>query len=69
VLCCDLVGSTELSGSLDPEDYRELVRGYQARADHAVQRFGGHVAQHLGDGLLVYFGWPRAFDDAAERAV
>jgi class 3 adenylate cyclase len=69
VLFCDLVGSTELSGSLDPEDYRELVRGYQARADQAVQRFGGHVAQHLGDGLLVYFGWPRAFDDAAERAV
>ena len=69
VLFCDLVGSTELSGSLDPEDFRELVRGYQARADQAVQRFGGHVAQHLGDGLLVYFGWPRAFDDAAERAV
>jgi class 3 adenylate cyclase/tetratricopeptide (TPR) repeat protein len=69
VLFCDLVGSTELSGSLDPEDYRELVRGYQARAEQAVQRFGGHVAQHLGDGLLVYFGWPRAFDDAGERAV
>jgi class 3 adenylate cyclase len=69
VLFCDLVGSTELSGSLDPEDYRELVRGYQARADQAVQRFGGHVAQHLGDGLLAYFGWPHAFDDAAERAV
>jgi class 3 adenylate cyclase/tetratricopeptide (TPR) repeat protein len=69
VLFCDLVGSTELSGKLDPEDYRELVRGYQARADQAVERFGGHVAQHLGDGLLVYFGWPRAFDDAAERAV
>ena len=58
VLFCDLVGSTELSASLDPEDYRALVRGYQARADEAVQRFGGHVAQHLGDGLLVYFGWP-----------
>jgi len=69
VLFCDLVGSTELSGRLDPEDYRELVRGYQARADQAVERFGGHVAQHPGDGLLVYFGWPRAFDDAAERAV
>ena len=69
VLFCDLVGSTELSGSMDPEDFRELVRGYQARADQAVQRFGGHVAQHLGDGLLVYFGWPQAFDDAAERAV
>ncbi len=69
VLFCDLVGSTELSSSLDPEDYRELVRGYQTRADQAVERFGGHVAQHLGDGLLVYFGWPRAFDDAAERAV
>jgi class 3 adenylate cyclase len=44
VLFCDLVGSTELSGRLDPEDYRELVRGYQARADQAVERFGGHVA-------------------------
>ncbi len=54
---------------MDPEDFRELVRGYQKRADQADERFGGHVAQHLGDGLLVYFGWPRAFDDAAERAV
>jgi class 3 adenylate cyclase len=69
VLFCDLVGSTELSGSLDPEDYRLLVRGYQARADEAIRCFGGHVAQHLGDGLLAYFGWPQAFDDAAERAV
>jgi len=69
VLFHGLVGSTEFSASLDPEDYRALLRGYQAQADQLVQGFGGHVAQHLGDGLLVYFGWPRAFDDAAERAV
>ncbi len=69
ILFCDLVGSTQLAAGLDPEDWRELVRGYQAAADAVVARFGGHVAQHLGDGLLVYFGWPEAHDDDAERAV
>jgi len=69
ILFSDLVGSTELAAGLDPEDWRELVGAYQAAADAVVARFGGHVAQHLGDGLLVYFGWPEAHDDDAERAV
>ncbi|HVS63106.1 MAG TPA: AAA family ATPase [Thermoanaerobaculia bacterium] len=69
VLFCDLVGSTELSSRLDPEDLRELVSAYQRAADEVIGRFGGHVAQHLGDGLLVYFGWPLAHGNDAERAV
>jgi class 3 adenylate cyclase len=69
VLFGDLVGSTALSGRLDPEDYRAVVRRYQEAAGAVVERHGGHVAQHLGDGLLVYFGWPQTYDDAAERAV
>ncbi|MBI4517523.1 MAG: AAA family ATPase [Deltaproteobacteria bacterium] len=69
VLFCDLVSSTELASRLDPEDWREVVRGYQERAAEVVQRFDGHVAQYLGDGVLVYFGWPRAHEDDAERAV
>jgi len=68
-LFCDLVGSTELSSSLDPEDYFEVVRAYHERAAELVVRYGGHVAQYLGDGLLAYFGYPRAHEDAAERAV
>jgi len=69
VLFCDLVGSTDLAARLDPEDWREVLRSYQSRAREVVGGYGGHVAQYLGDGLLVYFGWPRAFDDAAERAL
>nr|UXE44048.1 hypothetical protein Hi04_10k_c1000_00002 [uncultured bacterium] len=69
VLFCDLVGSTELSAQLDPEDLREVVREYQGAAAGAVERFGGHVAQYLGDGLLAYFGYPQAHDDDAERAL
>lgn len=69
VLFCDLVGSTEISARLDPEDWREVVGGYQRVAGEVIARYGGHVAQYLGDGLLVYFGWPQAYDDAAERAV
>jgi class 3 adenylate cyclase len=69
VMFCDLVGSTDLSGRLDPEDYRTLVRRYREAAAAALTRFGGHVARYQGDGLLVYFGWPQTFDDAAERAV
>ncbi|MGH7288460.1 MAG: hypothetical protein ACREI8_10630, partial [Myxococcota bacterium] len=53
VLFCDLVGSTGVSGKLDPEDWRELVATYHAAAGEVIARFGGHVAQHLGDGLLV----------------
>ena len=69
VLFCDLVGSTELSARLDPEDWREAVGAYQSAADAVIARYGGHVAQHLGDGLLTYFGWPTAHGDDAERAV
>src|SRR5215813_4403934 len=69
VLFCDLVGSTRLAGQLDPEDWREVVRAYQQTSAEVVQRFDGHVAQWLGDGLLVYFGWPQAHEDDALRAV
>jgi class 3 adenylate cyclase len=68
VMFVDLVGSTELSGRLDPEEMRELVRGYQNAVAGEVARFGGHLAQYLGDGALAYFGWPRAHEAAAERA-
>jgi class 3 adenylate cyclase len=69
VMFCDLVGSTNLSGQLDPEDLREVVRAYQKTATEVIQRYDGHVAQLLGDGLLVYFGFPRAHEDDAQRAV
>ena len=69
VLFCDLVGSTELSARLDPEDMGELIRGYQRRCAEAVERWGGHVAKYMGDGVLAYFGWPQAHEDEAERAV
>src|SRR5262245_46668232 len=69
VLFCDLVGSTELSGRLDPEEWQDLVRAYQEAAAGVVEKHGGHVAQYLGDGVLVYFGYPQAHEDDAERAV
>src|SRR5437867_5809963 len=69
VLFCDLVGSTELSARLDPENFRDVVRAYQRSAEEVVARFGGHVGKYLGDGLLVYFGWPTAHEDDAESAV
>ena len=69
VLFCDLVGSTALSAHLDPEDLREVIRAYQATCGDVIQRFAGHVAQYLGDGLLVYFGYPQAHEDDAQRAV
>ncbi len=69
VMFCDLVGSTELSTRLDPERLREVVRAYQQAAAGQIDRFEGHVAQYLGDGLLVYFGYPRAHEDDAQRAV
>ena len=69
VLFCDLVGSTELSGRLDPEDLREVMRAYQVACADVVCRFEGHVARFLGDGVLAYFGWPRAHEEDAERAV
>src|SRR5712691_3941354 len=69
VMFCDLVGSTALSATLDPEDMREVVRAYQEACTEVIDRFAGHVAQYLGDGLLVYFGYPRAHEDDAQRAV
>jgi class 3 adenylate cyclase len=69
VLFCDLVGSTQLSGQLDPEDLRAVVRAYQEAAAEVIQQYEGHIAQYLGDGLLVYFGYPTAHEDDARRAV
>lgn len=69
VMFCDLVDSTMLSAELDPEDLREVVRAYQQTAAEVIARFEGHIAQYLGDGLLVYFGYPRAHEDDARRAV
>jgi len=69
VMFCDLVDSTALSGQLDPEDLREVVRGYQRVCSEVITRFDGHIAQLLGDGLLVYFGYPQAHEDDAQRAV
>jgi class 3 adenylate cyclase/predicted ATPase len=69
VLFCDLVGSTPLSQQLDPEEWRDLIAQYQQAASGAVVRFGGHVARKLGDGLLIYFGWPTARENDPERAV
>lgn len=69
VMFCDLVGSTRLSLDLDPEELRELLRGYQAVCARAIERFDGHIAQYLGDGVLVYFGYPMALENEAERAV
>src|SRR6266540_7339918 len=69
VLFCDLVDSTPLASQLDPEEWREVVRAYQATCAEVIRRFEGHIAQYLGDGLLVYFGYPQAHEDDAERAV
>jgi len=69
VLFCDLVASMELAACLDPEDWQDVLCSYHARAREVITRHGGHVAQYLGDGLLPYFGWPKTFDAAAERAV
>jgi TOMM system kinase/cyclase fusion protein len=69
VLFCDLVDSTALAGQLDPEEWREVVRAYQATCAEVIQRFNGHIAQYLGDGLLIYFGYPQAHEDDAQRAV
>jgi class 3 adenylate cyclase len=69
VMFCDLVGSTALSEQLDPEELREVVRAYQESCTAVIRRYDGHIAQHLGDGLLVYFGYPTAHEDDAQRAV
>ena len=69
MLFCDLVDSTALASQLDPEDLREVVRAYQDTCAKVIARFEGHIAQYLGDGLLVYFGYPLAHEDDAQRAV
>ena len=69
VMFVDLVGSTSLSGRLDPEEMGELLRGYQNTVAGEIASFEGHVAKFMGDGVLAYFGWPRAHEDEAERSV
>jgi class 3 adenylate cyclase len=69
VMFVDLVGSTALSARMDPEDLREVISAYQSCVADAVRRFGGFVAKYMGDGVLVYFGYPQAHEDDAERAV
>jgi class 3 adenylate cyclase len=69
VLFCDLVDSTVLASQLDPEAWREVVRAYQDACAKVIARYEGHIAQYLGDGLLVYFGYPQAHEDDAQRAV
>src|SRR5215472_6396367 len=69
VLFSDLVNSTAIAAHLDPEEWRELSASYQRAAAEAVGRFGGHVAKYLGDGLVVYFGFPEASENGPERAV
>src|SRR6202040_3434817 len=69
VMFSDLVGSTALSARMDPEDLREIISAYHKCVAGIVHRFDGFVAQYLGDGVLVYFGYPQAHEDDAERAV
>jgi class 3 adenylate cyclase/tetratricopeptide (TPR) repeat protein len=69
VMFCDLVGSTELSARLDPEDMRQVIRVYQDAASSVIARYDGFIAKFMGDGILAYFGFPRAHEDDAERAV
>src|SRR5690348_3646355 len=66
---CDLVGSTALSTGMDPEDLRDVIASYQNRCSAAIRRYDGFVAKYMGDGILVYFGYPRAHEDEAERSV
>jgi len=69
VMFCDLAGSTALSTQLDPEDLREVVSQYQAACAKVIARYDGHIAQYLGDGILVYFGYPKAHENDTQRAV
>src|SRR5215831_18514487 len=69
VMFSDLVGSTAMSARMDPEDLREVISAYQKCVAETMQRFGGFVAKYMGDGVLVYFGYPQAHEDDAERAV
>src|SRR5262249_38912043 len=69
VMFCDLVGSTEIARRLDAEEWRDIVANYHRTVTEAVARFGGHVAKNLGDGALVYFGYPHAQENDAERSL
>ena len=69
VMFSDFVGSTALSGRMDPEDLREIISAYQNSVAETVRCFGGFVAKYMGDGVLIYFGYPEAHEDDAERAV
>ncbi|MDH3714872.1 MAG: AAA family ATPase, partial [Gammaproteobacteria bacterium] len=69
VMFCDLVASTALSEQMDPEEFRDVIAAYQGAVTQSVARYEGYVARYMGDGLLVYFGYPRAHEDDAERAV
>ena len=69
VMFCDLIGSTALSSRLDAEDLREVIRTYQAGVANTIRQFDGFIARYVGDGVLIYFGWPEARETDAERAV
>ena len=69
VMFCDLVGSTALSSRLDPEDLREVIGAYHNCVAETIERYNGFIARYMGDGMLIYFGYPHAHEDNAERAV
>src|SRR6516165_5774544 len=69
VMFCDMMDFTGLSSRLDPEDLSEVIRGYQERVAATITRFGGFIARYVGDGVLIYFGWPEAHEANAERAI
>ena len=69
VMFCDLVGSTSLAERLDPEEFRQVLRSYQEAGVEVIARFGGYIARYIGDGLLIYFGYPQAHGDDARRSV
>ncbi|HET7911175.1 MAG TPA: adenylate/guanylate cyclase domain-containing protein, partial [Pseudolabrys sp.] len=69
VVFCDMVGSTELSRRLDPEDLRDIMRAFQRSCESAIFGFDGRIGRYMGDGVLAYFGFPAAHEDSAERAV
>jgi class 3 adenylate cyclase/predicted ATPase len=69
VMFCDLVGSTQLAEKLDPEDLQKLIDAYRGECSTAIRRYGGEVARYFGDGVMAFFGWPRAHEDDAARAV
>ena len=66
---CDLVGSTALSEKLDPEELRSLLHDYRTHCGDVISRYEGFVARYVGDGILTYFGWPKAHEEDAERAL